>query len=57
MLPKCYQIVTDYFTASFVMIGGRVQKTAPIIKYMSHWNLHTIKDYCKKKGWRLIEIY
>ena len=28
-------------------------RRAPILKYMSRWNLFQIRDYCDKKGWHI----
>lgn len=29
---------------------------APIIKYMKHWSLNQIEDYCNKKDWKVMSL-
>lgn len=43
------RIIAPHFTAG-IELGGLC---APIIRYMSTWNIHQIAQYCQKKGWEL----
>ena len=47
------QIDSGYFCAGVVLDNDRVQRTAPIVKYMLGWTLQRVRDYCERKSWRL----
>jgi hypothetical protein len=44
------QITAPYFCAGIV-VGTQA---APIIKYMLSWDERKIRDYAKKKGWKVV---
>jgi hypothetical protein len=48
---KFLVILAPHFTAG-VEVGDRA---APIIKYMAKWSEEKIREYCNKKGWKIIE--
>lgn len=43
--------MAPHFVAGLVAVDGRVQRTAPIIKYMGDKNGAWIANYCRRKGW------
>jgi hypothetical protein len=47
-------------TARHFCAGVEVRKEAnfcaPILAYMRRWTIDEIRDYCRRKGWRLEEI-
>jgi hypothetical protein len=64
-----FRIESSYFTAGF---SARTQTqtredsseskdlivilAAPIIKYMTGWNVKRVEAYCERKGWALREV-
>jgi len=44
------RIVSPYFVAGYDTASGVI---APIIKYMKGWTVTKIKDYCKRKKWKV----
>lgn len=47
------QITAPHFCAGIVIDSDRVQKAAPILKYMMYWSSLTVKQYCYRKGWKM----
>lgn len=47
-------INAPHFYAGIVSTDGQtVTEAAPIVRYMTGWNLEQVVDYAEKKGWRL----
>jgi hypothetical protein len=48
------RIKAPHFVAGVVLnADGRVERAAPIVRYMMGWSLDRISGYCLRKGWRL----
>jgi hypothetical protein len=45
-------IDAPHFYAGVVLRHGRVIETAPIVRFMMHWSVDRVCDYCLTKGWR-----
>lgn len=45
------QIQAPHFTASAIIMDGRVLSAAPIIKYMQGWHTEEVLKYGNRKGW------
>lgn len=44
-----------YFYAGLVVANRLVIDAAPIIKYMVGWDGKRVKEYCEKKGFKIIK--
>jgi len=54
---RLFQVEAPHFTAGFcVDVTNLVWRTAPILKWMEDKPLYVAESYCRKKGWKLIEI-
>lgn len=52
-----YQITSPYFCAGIDFKGSLlVKEAAPIIKYMKGWTLQNVKEYCKKKRFKITSV-
>lgn len=56
-LDKIIRIDGGYFCAG-VILGrdDRVEKTAPILKYMKGWDREKVESYCRKKKWNFMPL-
>lgn len=50
------RIKSNYFTASLDIENGKVVGSVPIIHYMLDWSVEKVRDYAKKKKWKVEEI-
>ena len=46
------QITAPHFCAG-VVVGV---EAAPIVRYMTRWNVAQIRSYCARKRWQVVEI-
>ena len=46
---KLLHITAPHFCAG-VVVGERA---APILRYMKDWSEEKIREYCRKKGWKI----
>ena len=46
------RISAPHFVAGLWLDKGRVQQTAPILRYMQGWTAAKMDRYCQRKGWR-----
>lgn len=53
---RLYQITAPHFCAGLVVRERHVMKPAPILSYMRGWELAEVRDYCRRKGWRVVEV-
>lgn len=53
-LKKLLILNAPHFYASAECSDGLVVETAPILKYMMGWNVERVRDYGKKKGWKIM---
>lgn len=53
---RLYQITAPDFCAGFVVRERHVMKPAPILTYMRGWEMTSVRDYTRRKGWKLIEV-
>lgn len=57
MTDRTYQVMARNFTAGLVVDRlGIVTETAPILRYMTGWVEGKMLDYCRRKGWRVVEV-
>ena len=50
------QIDAPHFNCGVVLLDYCVIKAAPIVKYMHGWQRNNVREYCRKKGWRVSVI-
>lgn len=53
-----YRITSPRFVAGFEATAELrvVINSAPILRYMQGWSINKVKEYCRKKHWRLKEL-
>lgn len=44
------------FYAGLVFYGGIVVRAAPIIGYMIGWTAGMVRRYCRRRGYKVIEV-
>ena len=49
------RIVAPHFVAGIVT-NGHVVRAADIVKYMVGWGDQAVRDYTKRKGWKISEV-
>jgi len=47
------QITAPHFCAGIVLRDDHVVETAPIVSYMRRWSRDRVREYCRRKGWRV----
>lgn len=45
------RITAPHFCAGLEAEGGRVVRTAPILRYMTGWDGRQVAGYCARKHW------
>ena len=53
---SAYQINAPHFCAGVETRGEKIIRTAPILKYMRGWKAERMIDYCREKGWTVVEL-
>lgn len=46
-------IDAPHFYAGIVVREDRVIEAADIVKYMRGWSRDRVREYCKRKGWKI----
>jgi len=46
-------IDAPYFYCGVIVRNGRVIKTAPIVHYLSGWDLNRVQRYAQRRGWQI----
>lgn len=46
-------IDAPFFCAGVTIMEDRVIEAAPIIRYMLGWNTQQVKDYVRKRRWKI----
>lgn len=49
-------IDAPHFLAGIVLRGDKVIEAADIVRYMKGWSRGRVREYCKRKGWRITVI-
>ena len=47
------QIDAPHFCAGIVLRDEHVVEAAPIVGYMKRWSRDRVREYCRRKGWRV----
>jgi hypothetical protein len=56
-MTALYQVQSDKFTAGFcVDAKNTIWETAPVLKWMKDKPLYVAESYCRKKGWKLVQL-
>jgi hypothetical protein len=50
-------IDAPHFYAGIVLWDDRVVEAADIVKYMRRWPRERVRDYCRKKNWRVSVVH
>jgi hypothetical protein len=54
---RLFQIKAPHFVAGFcVDAKNTIWKAAPIIRWLEDRNLYVAESYCRKRGWKLLDI-
>lgn len=46
-------IDAPYFYCGVIVRNSRVIKTAPIVHYLSGWDIDRVQRYARRRGWRV----
>jgi len=49
-------INAPHFFAGIVLWNDRVVEAADIVKYMRGWHRARVRDYCRRKAWRITVV-
>lgn len=50
---RWFRIEASFFVAGGTFQGRKVDKVAPIIKYMKDWSAEDVVFYCNKRKWKI----
>ena len=50
-------IDAPHFFAGVVLWDDKVVEAADIVKYMRRWSRSRVRDYCSRKGWKIVVVY
>lgn len=56
MIETLAAIDAPHFYAGIVLWDDRVVEAADIVKYMRRWSRDKVRDYCKRKGWKITVV-
>jgi hypothetical protein len=57
MIEILAQILAPHFSAGVVLWDDKVVETAPIVRYMRGWSRERVRNYCKKKDWKISIVW
>ena len=57
MIEILAAIDAPHFFAGIVLQDDRVVEAADIVKYMRKWSRAKVRDYCKKKNWKISIVW
>lgn len=49
-------IDAPHFYCGVIVRSGRVIKTAPIVHYLSGWDIDRVQRYAQRRGWRVATV-
>lgn len=50
------QVQAPHFTAGLTLYQDVVEEAAPIINYMKGWSRDRVREYCRKKQWKVFTV-
>lgn len=50
-------INAPHFFAGVVLWDDKVVEAADVVKYMRRWSRSRVRDYCSRKGWKIVVVY
>lgn len=51
------QITAPHMCVGIVLWDDKVVEASGTVKYMRKWTRDRVREYCKKKGWRIVVVW